>query len=433
MGVLHPYLVIGASLLLGIDPAAAPLLSGQVVSLAGLNALLKALPELDLASEALPISGLNGDLSLDWTVPAFQPLDRNAGCPPTQTEFNSGLLGCAVAMIDLTTFKPVGAGSALFEYSGFPLLPPNPTLGLSPTAATRGQKVDLSDASGATTYWWVPTLAKLESALGGATGSSPTVTVTLVDPKGNSVPASSQAQVTPASYSSGVFSPPVLSGSFVVPSTVSGPQTVKVQVTGTLDGLPISISASSPLTVDTPPMITTANATTFMRGSPGTFTVSASATPASTFSESGALPPGVNLSSAGVLSGTPTAEGAYPITITAANGVLPNATQAFTLTVVAFGITTTSITPEPATIGIFYQSNPLQAAGGITPYKWKVTAGALPKGLKLGASTGVVSGTVKLTKHPRAPGVYPVTVTVTDHTKHVHLSASANFTITLVS
>ena len=37
--------------------------------------------------------------------------------------------------------------------------------------------------------------------------------------------------------------------------------------------------------------------------------------------------------STGVLSGTPTQSGTFPITITAANGVIPNATQSFTLTV----------------------------------------------------------------------------------------------------
>ena len=47
------------------------------------------------------------------------------------------------------------------------------------------------------------------------------------------------------------------------------------------------------------------------------------------------MPSGVTLSSTGVLSGTPAAGSAssYPITITASNGVLPNATQSFTLTV----------------------------------------------------------------------------------------------------
>ena len=106
---LHPYMLVGTSLVLAIDPAAAPLFSGQLTSLAGLMALLAALKEIDLASATLPTSDASGNLSVSWTVPTFQALDPNASCPPTQQEFNSGLLGCALAMIDLTSFTPVGA------------------------------------------------------------------------------------------------------------------------------------------------------------------------------------------------------------------------------------------------------------------------------------------------------------------------------------
>jgi hypothetical protein len=250
---LHPYLFVGTSLLLGIDPAAAPLLSGQVVSLAGLTALLSALKEIDLASEALPISDLSGDLSFNWTVPAFQPLDPNASCPPTQQEFNSGLIGCALAMIDLTSFKPVAAGSAVFEYSGFPFLPPNPTLALSVSTAVPNQTVSVSDAAGATTYWWLSTLATLEAALGGGSGSPPTVAITLVNPKGQTVRVPSNVSVAPASYKGSTFLPPVISGSFTVPSTVAGPETVTAQLGSSLDGVPLSTSASAPLFVNNPP------------------------------------------------------------------------------------------------------------------------------------------------------------------------------------
>ncbi len=215
---LHPYLFVGTSLLLGIDPAAAPLLSGQIVSLPGLLALLSALPEIDLASEALPISDLSGNLNLTWTVPTFQPLDPNASCPPNQQEANSGLIGYAVAMIDLTSFKPVAAGSGVLEYSGFPFLPPNPTLALSTSTAVPNQTVSVSDAPGATTYWWLSTLAALEAALGGAS-SPPTVAVTLVDPHGNVVPVSSHIRVAPATYNGHTFSPPIISGGFTIPAT----------------------------------------------------------------------------------------------------------------------------------------------------------------------------------------------------------------------
>jgi hypothetical protein len=249
---LHPYLLVGTSLVLPLDPAAAPLFSGQVASLAGLLSLLSALKEIDLASAATTTSDASGVLSTTWTVPTFQALDPNASCPPTQEEFNSGLLGCALAMIDLSSFTPVGAGSALFEYTGFPAFPPNPTVALSATTATPGQSVSIADAAGATTYWWLSTLNVLQGALGGSSGSAG-VAVTVVNSKGRSVPAASNAQVVPAAYDNGVFTPPALSGSFSVPSTVTGTVTVHITLTASLDGIPLTNTATASLFVNNPP------------------------------------------------------------------------------------------------------------------------------------------------------------------------------------
>ena len=84
------------------------------------------------------------------------------------------------------------------------------------------------------------------------------------------------------------------------------------------------------------PVITSANNTTFTVGTAGSFTVTATGSPAPTLSESGALPSGVTFTAAtGKLAGTPAAgtTGSYPITFTASNGVGSNATQSFTLTV----------------------------------------------------------------------------------------------------
>jgi hypothetical protein len=251
---LHPYMLVGTSLVLAIDPAAAPLFSGQITSLSALMGLLAALKEIDLASAATHTSDLSGDMSVNWTVPTYQAADPNASCPPTQEEFNSGLLGCALAMIDLTSFTPVGAGSALFEYAGFPFLPPAPTVALSAGFTVPNQAVSVRDAPGATTYWWLATLAVLESALGpGSSGSPPAVAVSEVDQFGHSVAATTNAMVAPAKYSGGVFTPPALSGNFTVPSTITGAVTVNVVLTAPLDGIPLASVASAPGFVDNPP------------------------------------------------------------------------------------------------------------------------------------------------------------------------------------
>ena len=149
----------------------------------------------------------------------------------------------------------MSAGSALFEYTGFPLFPPNPTLALSATTATPGQSVSVSDAAGASTYWWLSTLNVLQGALGGA-ASIAGVTVTVVDSKGRSVPVVSNAKAVPASYNNGVFTPPALSGNFTVPSTVTGPVTVHVTLTASLDGAPLTNTASASLFVNNPPTTT---------------------------------------------------------------------------------------------------------------------------------------------------------------------------------
>ncbi|HEY7261212.1 MAG TPA: putative Ig domain-containing protein [Trebonia sp.] len=66
---------------------------------------------------------------------------------------------------------------------------------------------------------------------------------------------------------------------------------------------------------------------------------SASGLPAPAFSETGPLPAGVTLSAGGVLSGTPQAgsAGVYPITITASNGIAPDSSMSFTLTITPGG------------------------------------------------------------------------------------------------
>ena len=92
--------------------------------------------------------------------------------------------------------------------------------------------------------------------------------------------------------------------------------------------------------VSPPPVITSVNNATFVTGTFNTFSVrTIPFVPTATLTFTGALPVGVsfvsNSNGTATLSGTPSAgsEGVYQITIAAANGTLPNATQTFTLTV----------------------------------------------------------------------------------------------------
>lgn len=88
------------------------------------------------------------------------------------------------------------------------------------------------------------------------------------------------------------------------------------------------------------PAITSGKAAAATSGAAMTnVTVTATGTPAPAISASGALPPGVTFTDhndgTATVTGTPTTAGTYPLTITAANGIGPSATQAFTLTVAA--------------------------------------------------------------------------------------------------
>ena len=102
------------------------------------------------------------------------------------------------------------------------------------------------------------------------------------------------------------------------------------------NAIDVLIPATFTLNYVSTPAFTSATSNTFTLNSAGSFAVTTSGTPAPTLSIVGALPSGVTFTPAtGLLSGSPAlgSVGSYPITITAANGNLPNATQSFTLVV----------------------------------------------------------------------------------------------------
>jgi hypothetical protein len=79
--------------------------------------------------------------------------------------------------------------------------------------------------------------------------------------------------------------------------------------------------------------------------------------------------------------------------------------------------------PPDGRVGVAY-SHTFPAAGGTAPYTFSVTAGYLPPGLSMTASTGAVAGM------PTLYGVFPFTVTVTDS---LAASSSVNCSITITA
>jgi len=125
----------------------------------------------------------------------------------------------------------------------------------------------------------------------------------------------------------------------------------------------------------------------------------------------GALPAGLSFSG-NTISGTPTASGSYAITITATDTSLTGAgapfsiAQNYTIDVSAPTITVAPATLPNTTAGIVYNQS-FTATGGVSPYTFAVTAGALPNGVVL-AGGGALSGTATTS------GTFNFTVTAAD-------------------
>ena len=121
-----------------------------------------------------------------------------------------------------------------------------------------------------------------------------------------------------------------------------------------------------------------------------------------------ALPPGLTLSSAGLLDGVPTKNGSYGVVITVSDSSMPTLQNEANYTIL--------IAPPPppqisavnspsAVVNVAY-SFTFTASGGEPPLLWSET-GALPPGLSFSPG-GVLSG------KPTATGGFPVTVMVQD-------------------
>jgi len=217
---------------------------------------------------------------------------------------------------------------------------------------------------------------------------------------------------------------------FRVPSTISVTTATSYQISiagTTSTGTAFQSSNSAQLTIN--PLVTITTSSPLPSGTVGksySDTLEASGGTGSytwSVNTGSTLPGGLSLNSAtGVLSGTPTTAGTSHVTFKATDTDGLSAGKSLSITITA-PLTITTGSPLPTgTVGVSY-SDTFAASGGSGNYRWVVSAGALPGGLALNSSTGVLSGV------PTTAGTPSFTIRVTDTSTGA--TASKPFTMTI--
>jgi hypothetical protein len=144
----------------------------------------------------------------------------------------------------------------------------------------------------------------------------------------------------------------------------------------------------------------------------------------------GSLPPGLSLSSGGVIAGTPTTVGTYSFSVQAncnpGTGTITSNVQALSISI-TLSSTLTLPTPASQTVTVG-QSVTMQftATGGSPAYTYTLVSGTFPPGLSLNGATGTLSGTIA----SGAQGTYTFTVQVKD-TSNNTATAQTSITVTI--
>jgi large repetitive protein len=397
-GGTPPYTWAASGLPAGITATIAGVLSGTPTASGSFNIAATVTDSAGAqASKTFPITIAPASLTITTaSLPNGQvgvaynaQLAATGGTPP-YTWAASGLpAGITATTAGVLSGTPTASGSF------------NATVTVTDTAGTQVSKtlaLTIASSSLTITTTSLPnaTPGTAYSATLAATGGTPPYTWVV-----NGLPSGITA--TPSGVLGGT---PTISGSFTVAATVTDSAGVQASRTFSL------VVASSGLTVVT---------TSLPNGVVGTpyFTAlfASGGTPPYTWVVNG-LPPGITASSAGALSGTPTATGSFNVAVTVTDSAGAQASKSFSMVVAGLSITTTSL--PNGVVGAAYSAT-LAATGGTPPYSWAVSG--LPAGISA-TTAGVLSGT------PTAAGPFNIAVTATDITG---VQATKTFSITIAA
>jgi hypothetical protein len=205
---------------------------------------------------------------------------------------------------------------------------------------------------------------------------------------------------------------------YIAPKNIQVVTTITLQATSNAN---TNITATATIDIQIAPTITTLQLPSGEDGVPYNQTIAASGgvIPLTFTTSSGSLPPGLTLSSAGVISGTPSLSGSYAFTVKVSDAGTPPLTvsQPYTITVSpAPPLSIPAVTLPEGVTGTAYSAT-ISAHGGIPPLTWSAS-GVLPPGLTLTTNTqngGTQPPTTgEIAGIPTTPGTYTFTVMVHD-------------------
>jgi len=348
-----------------------------------------ALYERGTPAEIAVIDGATSTLAATITLPAGTPggvgADSIAVDPDTGIVYLSFCLhGCNADIIDPTTEAVTG------QLAG--LLASPPALAVDPASGT----VYVAGGDGVTAFSAASGARLRSTDLGSPVGAL------AVNPSAGTlyVPAGNDVDLLDATS---------LATTGILPGTTA--TTIAADpATGTL-----ALNADGSLTVVAlhAPAITSAGEAALTAGHKATFSLAATGTPPPAYTRAGRLPAGLTLTSSGRITGTPGRRtgGTYSLTITAANGVAPAATQPFTLTIRQAPVFTSSARAW-FTAGVRHT---FTIGASAYPAATITERGKLPPGLRLAihpGGTATLSGTPQRSDRGRT---FRIRITASNH------------------